>query len=499
MVPTERFGGACAGSYGSDSHFHQLRSLVRERFESLQPETRNREARAVCEGLFGGFSTSFGPHFLGRLDDITSITCHPSTLRQFDLKRDFGLDPNPLFSLIEMKPPIRQILTEFVLTASQKPDFYAEALLEYLQEINSQALLGPATPISIAGYLFNITGSPMTLSQVRAPANWNRFISNLVPICARTLDLLTKRIRQLDQHVTVPDVRRLYVRMSELLAHVEISYIKSISTMLGATTEWFVTTHADQLVTRIMSNSPNSSPLQIRPRSRHSSDIDVAYVQRDSRFIKLGDRYGDCTAQRVRSQVDPDVANIHWTVYPWLLHPFYRVLEVTVARAPAIKGHILPLQICGKPVLALDAIEAVPCLREKTRDGKDNPILNRHLFERREEIIDRLFDVVGMIGDRMNAEEIHVDAFSNAEWVRERVGRLPTRHYHVSQVSAAFAEEAIRSNITNVLGSYSDTIQVEVQAMNLKLYDQGLKQGYKAVGLLRGDARLSDALPLRGP
>jgi hypothetical protein len=243
-----------------------------------------------------------------------------------------------------------------------------------------------------------------------------------------------------------------------------------------------------------------SQAASIAPGARwiRGEGIEAAYTPRNPSFVVLGDLFGDCTSLAMRAQVDSEVANIHWTVYSWLLDPYYRVLEVFWNGRPAIKGHILPLFIGGTPLLMLDAVEVVPQLRG-LRNGRPNPTLNREMFEVRKELLEALFEEVRVIAAKMGLETIFVEKFSNARWVRAQIDRLPSDSYHMEDVYKPFGTQLIEENIRRLTGCSTATdVEVEIQAVNLRLMDQQMRPGFKEVAVLHGQ-RKDWRLSLRGP
>jgi hypothetical protein len=111
--------------------------------------------------------------------------------------------------------------------------------------------------------------------------------------------------------------------------------------------------------------------------ARHADEPSA--TPRNAAFLQLGDLFGDCTARRANKQVDPQIANIHWTVYAWLLDTFYRVMLVHVDGEPVLKDHLTPLIVHGDPVLAVDALEVVPSLRDIV-NGRPHRFLSTRLF-----------------------------------------------------------------------------------------------------------------------
>jgi hypothetical protein len=187
----------------------------------------------------------------------------------------------------------------------------------------------------------------------------------------------------------------------------------------------------------------------------------------------------------VRSQVDPEIANIHWTVYAWLLDPYYRVLDVYFHGRRVMKGHILPLIIHGRRILMLDAIETIPSIRDFLR-GRRNRNISRKIYTRRLDILQALFGAVKDLAGRMGVEAVYVDKYSNTKWVRAEVNKLPADSYHVSDVIKPFNNDLITAVVRKILNASVGEVKEEIQARNISLMDQQLRPNYKEVGVLMG-------------
>jgi hypothetical protein len=435
----------------------------------------------------------------------------------FNLKAQFGLDPTPLDSLNTSSPELVDVVRCVLSGYRDDTARGCKLFIEHLHAIHNERLLGRQTAGKLA-YVRDVAGIGL---RKLGP---NDLETHLIKLRRRTLGLLNlqrKRLAKcgrrnitLDRMIEriVSDIPAAAVRSHRILARFRdypelayslkemfLEYPKVYRSAIGDPAAWiemFCTVYTDelsQIIGRFL-KSADSMPLTFR----RGTGIEVGFAFRDEEFITLGDRYGDCTARIVRSQVDPNVANVHWTVYPWLLDPFYRVLEVTLDGTPAVKAHILPLVINDRPILALDAIEVVPTLRDQF-GNRSNIFISERLHERRIELVGALFDVVRKLGRRMGAEAVYVDKFSNCGWVREVIDELPSVSYSVRRVLKPFGVSAVQKLIEEILGKeYAPDLPVaEVQALNIALMDQGLRAGYKEVGVLDGES--DDWVAVRGP
>jgi hypothetical protein len=335
----------------------------------------------------------------------------------------------------------------------------------------------------------------------------------LIELRYSILDLLERQWHRLPathgQRISIERIRlqiRQHVSLHDLLAF-GLQSLGTDDPRLAIGNDAFCESYSDQIVQLITQLEVESTNRLSDPSWRciRGRGIETAYVPRTARFLRLGDEYGDCTARRTAKQIDRGIPNIHWTVYSWLLDPFYRVIEIHVDGEATLKAHLLPLILEDEPILALDAVEVLPKIRDTVRRmehnesvDRQNKHLSRGLFERRQEMIDELFCTVIDIGRRMNVNRIFVDKYSNARWVREVVDRLPEEHYHISSIQKPFGLEPLNYLCDRWLGQRIDHPVTEIQAGNLLLMDQGLRPGYKSAGVLFGSAR-SSGVPVRGP
>lgn len=214
------------------------------------------------------------------------------------------------------------------------------------------------------------------------------------------------------------------------------------------------------------------------------------------KFIRLGDEYGDCTACAPASQVDLQVRNIHWTVYPWLLNPCYRVLEVCRKDGKGLlKAHIVPLVVEGRTVLMVDAIESVPSLRLEAQGRERWDFNDAYFRENAHEAFFLLMNRCVELGREIGAEAVYADMYSNAVWVR----RLLEQHYDhdsydTANVEIPFSNYEVEDNMALIrqnagfppLAETTVRTKMEIQAINMHLMHQGTRGRHKIVSVLSG-------------
>lgn len=225
--------------------------------------------------------------------------------------------------------------------------------------------------------------------------------------------------------------------------------------------------------------------------SSQKDGFTTQYCPYTQNYIYSGDYFGDCTANIVKKQVDPDTANIHWTVYSWLLNPHYRIIDVYYSqngyKEKLLKGHIMPLIIHDRKILMIDAIEVVPKLRRFVR-GRENEYFDQQLFDNISgDLLKALFEKCEELGEMMGVEAIYVEMFSNAKWVNKELSRLPSDSYNIfKDVCIPFGTGVIERNIELAQHVYPRDVIFEVQAVNCNLMEQYTKINYKEIAVLKG-------------
>ena len=224
------------------------------------------------------------------------------------------------------------------------------------------------------------------------------------------------------------------------------------------------------------------------------------------KFAYLGDLYGDCTANKHSRQLNVDLTNIHWTVYAWLLNPYYRVLEVCARKGDGlVKAHVTPLVIHDRKILMVDAVESVTKMRSELR-GVPNKDFDRDFFQaHHEEIFEMLVERCLDLGRLVGAEAVYADLYSNSTWINRALSAFPTDGYHISEVEQTFGGDRIADNarlLLRSLGLAQDATalpdaRVEIQAVNCSLMEQYTIRNHKEVAVL-GGLRQDWRLGLRG-
>ena len=414
--------------------------------------------------------------------DVEPIVYETLLADEFDLLEKWGIDPRPLFSLNSPQKVEKGIQDIFGVDVTDSQVDFQQALA-YLEEINTALFLGKSTPAKMA-YLKPITGRAfkfLTASSLQ---------EHFTDVINATIELLNRQAKRLQrQAAACTHIDRLILSLNDLLVRHLIKERFAGHSLFAGNPNLFYRVYADEIAQ--LAADHFSNPCFAKPdvlgtfRVIRKKGIEVSFARRNRRFITSGDYYGDCTACEVRSQVDPEIANIHWTVYSWLLDPHYRILDVFFYGRRVLKGHVLPLIIQGRKVLMLDAIETIPSIRDYLR-GKKNQNISKHIYARRLDILQALFDAVKALADDMGVQAVYVDKYSNTKWVREEVGRLPSDSYHISEVIKPFQNDLIAAVIERILNEPPADVVEEIQARNIGLMDQQLRPNYKEVGVLTG-------------
>jgi len=438
--------------------------LTRKRFR------RNLDSVAASQALLEVFT------------DVEPFVYAASQASEYDLQTHWQIDPKPLVSL-NSPDQIRRTFQKFFGCdiAELKVDY--EKALVLLNDSNLRRILGKSTAAKMA-YLKPITGlafkqlTPVSLQDV------------FPEVIGATIELLKRQALRLQrQAATFTHIDRQILLFSDLYIRNRLKARFDRYTLFRQDPDLFYKVYADdiaQMLAELADIPCFREPDAITSlRYLRKEGIEIAFARRDAAFVSSGDYYGDCTASEVRSQVDPEIANIHWTVYSWLLDPYYRVLEVYFKGRRALKGHILPLIIQGRRVLMLDAIETIPSIRDFLR-GKPNRNISKTVYARRKELLQTLFATVRELAEQMGVEAVYVDKYSNTKWVRAEVNKLPADSYHIKDVVKPFKNSLIEAVIQSITGASVEDVWEEIQARNISLMDQQLRPNYKEVGVLMG-------------
>ena len=146
--------------------------------------------------------------------------------------------------------------------------------------------------------------------------------------------------------------------------------------------------------------------------------VEFDYAPRDLSYLGLGRRFGDCTSDQMRLQVDIEIENIFWTVFSWILDRNYQILRVFREGRPLVKCHLLPLCVdvpeTGRSpyfFLSVDAVETVPVIRME-----GGQVERPDLDELRDELLRGAVAEIERIADRMGIDAVYAEKFSNAGW-----------------------------------------------------------------------------------
>jgi hypothetical protein len=427
--------------------------------------------------------------------DLTPWTMRPAARDRYSLAEEFGIRPEPLFGFNSPSAAAelfrRTFGVEIDAGSAQLSKVYSA-----LQRLEQQQLLGRST-LQKMGYVRDIAGKSLQrlVGDAEGPESFD-----LIALLGHSTVLLERQLGRLGlDHAKVVATQAALDEFRDLKAFFVLHrlYCSGAPALSGRPA--FYELFADSVVDTIAARhgSAQAEALSQGLICRRGKGIEVVFHPRNRDFIWLGDVYGDCTAKRVRSQVDDRIANIHWAVYPWLLDPYYRVLEVLLDGRPAIKCHILPLHIHQRNLLMLDAIEVVPQLRER-KDGTPNPDMDTALHEQRFALLRKLFEVCENLATGMGLEAIYVEKFSNAKWVRDEIDKLPDDGYHIAEVQKPFGTGIIAENVRYFTGAEPGPLKEEIQARNPWLMHRALKRAHKDVGVLRG-RRSNWRLEIAGP
>jgi hypothetical protein len=221
--------------------------------------------------------------------------------------------------------------------------------------------------------------------------------------------------------------------------------------------------------------------------------VEVEFAARDGSFLALGKQVGDCTADKPFRQVDRDVENIYWTVFPWFLDRHYQILKIYYDGQFVMKAHLLPLFAAGENggqlFLAVDGIETAPSFREDTRLGQPD------LLEKKEYIFARMVEAVQRLAQMMGIENVYAERFSNTAWVRRELEGFPEVYLHIGNIQKIDELEDVFELSKRVCAAAGRerpfSIFMELQMKNtFLLRGTATVRGVKAFAVLAGNTRL---------
>lgn len=226
--------------------------------------------------------------------------------------------------------------------------------------------------------------------------------------------------------------------------------------------------------------------------------VEFAFAPRDSSFLDLGKAVGDCTADKSFRQLDRDVENIYWTVFSWFLDRNYQILTVHLDGRLAMKVHLLPLLVSHETreamVLAVDAIETTPALRE------DTPAADPDLVEKKEYLFARTVDETRQLAQRMGIEHVVAERFSNTPWVRRELATFPETYLHIGHARKIDEMEDVFELAKKVCSAAGQpaprSVFMELQMKNTHLLPGvATVRGVKTFAMLAGDPQVG--MPLK--
>ena len=431
---------------------------------------------------------------------------------------DYALDLSPLVNLDNRGTALAQTLfdREFF---SAPYEALSRAYVRLARAIftedaeNEKPLLAPHT-IAVLKHWTDYSLAELLHGAERTVIN-DRNVIGFIQAMKRTLTLLYKRYPAITNAARREKVRRalddglaLYLRLC-LTALLDAGYgqgdfrlgMAEASVLLS---DEIAGTAAGR-VREIFREFKDLSPLADLPLYASLSDIlarpeshFLRYRFYQKKFLALGDTYGDCTAAVPSNQIDTRVTNIHWTVYPWLLNPYYRVLEVCRSDGPdgrgLVKAHIAPLVIDGRRILMVDAIESIPALRRESyeRSGEGKLFNERFFLENARPAFFALMERCKELGRAIGVDAVYADMYSNAVWIRELLETYYDHDsYHTINVEVPFSSYEVEDNLDLIkknagIQTTTSRTRMEIQALNVSLMHQGAHANYKIVAVLSG-------------
>ncbi|KUO75838.1 MAG: hypothetical protein APF81_05240 [Desulfosporosinus sp. BRH_c37] len=440
-------------------------------------------------------------------DNIKPFVLDSVLSKKFDLYEYYGMNSEPFFNL-NSQDEANKILTEFFTNNLEEyniNELYYQ-IFDDLKTIKDQHLLGKHTVLhfSYLKLLANIKTNQLDEQKYTKIKKWD--ILQIIQVVQKTISILGKRFEKLPVNYE----KKITINMINKMLRNEIK-LKIISLFIKYpnidNNDLFSKVFADEIVHLVSDlyftflhnyKKFNYNNLSFKNTAlinfNEKEGVKVFFTAHDETYIYSGDYYGECTASSVKKQVDPLTANIHWTVYSWIMNPFYRIIDVCYSKNGQIekllKGHIMPLIIHDRKVLMIDAIEVVPKLREYLRGNRNLDYDNKLYDMSKPLLLEKLWEALitkcKSLAILIGAESVYVEMFSNSEWIRGKIASLDTDSYYVNEVIVPFGEKPISANIVNFSDVKSENVLFEVQAKNLTLMEQQVRYGCKEVGVLVG-------------
>lgn len=441
-------------------------------------------------------------------EDIKPFNYQSLFSGQFDLEKSYGINPLPLFNHFPQNISLRYTKYFFPdgINAATFSQFFTR-IRECIIHIKHEKLLGKNTNGHLTYLKFWADIKINNLEEINFEKNYEGTFTllRLNEVLRKTISLLADRlvkpgypIDKIEKIKTqLEEIIILYIKCNILVLYERYPQIKGYNMFISVLSDEIISVireiyselnkkypHLKELISNCLGQI-DSDYLQ------HKDGFETQYCPYNYDYIKSGDYFGDCTASVVKKQVDPNTANIHWTVYSWLLNPYYRIIEVYYSqegnKEKLLKGHILPLIIHNKKVLMIDAIEVVPKLRQFVR-GRENEYFDHQLFDKvSDSLLDTLFEKCEELGEMMGVEAIYIEMFSNAQWVNRLLSQMPNDSYNIfKDICIPFGTEVVEKNIELIQNYNPKDVTFEVQAVNCNLMEQYTKSNYKEIAVLKG-------------
>lgn len=233
-------------------------------------------------------------------------------------------------------------------------------------------------------------------------------------------------------------------------------------------------------------------------RSVSGQGTEFSYAPRDFSYLQLGRQFGDCTSDKRYLQTDCQTENIYWTVFSWILDCNYQILVLSLDGRPAIKCHMLPLFVdvlqTGRelyPCLFIDAIETTAQCRV-TEENRDQLPRLQHAFQ-------LLMAEVKAIAGRMGIASVYSERFSNTDWVRHELEKMPEVYLDTKRIVKVDELEDVFSCAASFCSHFGypspEAVFMEIQARNTYLIAESIMGTNKSFALVLGDP--ADGLPAK--
>ncbi|HEX9024141.1 MAG TPA: hypothetical protein VF799_09905 [Geobacteraceae bacterium] len=378
-----------------------------------------------------------------------------------DYKREFDLSPAPLVNLNDP----RKVRTALKANAALWEGIAAQNTRDY---ISSQGVVRKDTLNSIPDNLLLDKAVEMLVRKERSSAGGHLAVIIAQLKGKQALGRLGDKLG-----VQVGEIARLPVD----------EYADEIASTLGAMSRYLRLEEMNGL------------------RFLKGSGIEFDYAPRDISYLGLGRKFGDCTSDQMRLQVDIEIENIFWTVFSWILDRNYQILRVFRDGRPLVKCHLMPLCVDVPETerspyffLSVDAVETVPLIRTQG-DSSDQT----EFMTQRDELLRSAVAEIARIADRMGIDAVYAEKFSNAGWVRDRLARYPEIYLNTMRIVKIDELEDVYCCAREFCRSHGfplpERVFMELQVKNSYLLPGKVTGHKKSFAILRGTPK--DGIPAK--